>query len=62
LFAAVSGLLVIVFVGFLGPLATAIWWIVRSVKGLFAITTGNRSPPQDLDLVSAVIATVTVSS
>ncbi|MCP4381417.1 MAG: hypothetical protein GY798_08370 [Hyphomicrobiales bacterium] len=36
-FVVVSVLLTIVFIGFLGFIATAIWWIIRSVKGLLAI-------------------------
>lgn len=45
LFAAVSGILVLVFVGFIGLAATAIWWIVRSVRGLIAIN--HREPIPD---------------
>ncbi|KAB2858419.1 MAG: hypothetical protein F9K43_24710 [Bauldia sp.] len=36
-FAAVSLALIVVLLGFLGFLLTAIWWIIRSVKGLLAI-------------------------
>lgn len=45
LFAAMSGVLVLIFVGVLGLLATAIWWIIRSVKGLLAIN--HREPIPD---------------
>lgn len=36
LFVVVSGILVFVLIGLIGLLLTAIWWIVRSVKGIQA--------------------------
>ncbi|WP_421724460.1 DUF4870 family protein [Bauldia sp.] len=36
-FLIVSSVLTLLLIGFLGLLATLIWWIVRSVKGLIAI-------------------------
>ena len=36
-FMVLSGVLMFVLIGFLGFIATAIWWIIRSVKGLLAI-------------------------
>ena len=36
-FVVISLALIVVLLGFLGFLLTAIWWIVRSVKGLLAI-------------------------
>ena len=36
LFVVVSGILVFVLIGIVGLVLTAIWWIVRSVKGLQA--------------------------
>jgi uncharacterized membrane protein len=40
LFAVVSGVLVLVLIGFVGLLLTAIWWIVRAVRGLQAASRG----------------------
>lgn len=34
LFVVVSGILTVVLIGFIGLLLTAIWWIVRCVKGI----------------------------
>ena len=36
LFMLVSGVLVVVLIGIVGIILTAVWWIVRSVKGLQA--------------------------
>jgi uncharacterized membrane protein len=41
LFAIVSGVLVFVVIGIAGLVLTAIWWIVRSVKGLQAASRGE---------------------
>ena len=40
-FVIVSAVLIFVLIGFLGFLLTAIWWIVRSVKGLQAASHGQ---------------------
>lgn len=41
----ISLILIIILIGFVGFLLTAIWWVVRSVKGLLAIN--NREPIPD---------------
>lgn len=45
LYVVVSFILVFVLIGFLGLLATAIWWIVRSIKGIQAAS--NTQPIAD---------------
>ena len=42
--AVVSGILVIVLVGVIGLVLLAIWWIVRSIKGLQAASHGQPIP------------------
>jgi uncharacterized membrane protein len=39
--AVVCFILVFVFIGFIGFLLLAVWWIVRSVKGLLAASRGQ---------------------
>ncbi len=41
LFVIVSGILVVVLIGIVGLILTAIWWIVRAVKGLQAASHGQ---------------------
>lgn len=41
LFIVVSGVLVFVLIGVVGIILTAVWWIVRSVKGLQAASRGE---------------------
>jgi uncharacterized membrane protein len=41
LFIVVSIILVFVLIGFIGIILTAVWWIVRSVKGLQAASRGE---------------------
>jgi uncharacterized membrane protein len=43
--AIISLILIIVLIGFVGFLLTAIWWVVRSVKGLLALN--DRQPIAD---------------
>jgi uncharacterized membrane protein len=41
LFVVASFVLAFVLIGFLGFVLTAVWWIVRSVKGLLAVNHGE---------------------
>ena len=40
-FVVVSGILVFVVIGVIGLVLTAVWWIIRSVKGLQAASRGE---------------------